>query len=153
MTNCYDERKRLIKLWIIITASIVIVFIAGSPLIVTHNQASAQAPSQTPVQTTGPAGKPLTILVGASVQGNPSYDPATLTVKKGEKITVTNQDISLHTVTSGTGPTDPNNGKQFDTGMIKSASTANIETSNINPGEYAFHCTVHPFMIGKLVVQ
>ena len=55
--------------------------------------------------TAGPAGKPLTILAGASVQGSPNFDPDTITVKKGDKITVTNKDTLPHTVTSGTGPT------------------------------------------------
>jgi cytochrome c oxidase subunit II len=124
-----------------------------------QNATSAQAPAQNatsaqaPAQPAGPPGKPLTILEGSSVQGSPSFDPATLTVKKGDKITVTNKDTLPHTVTSGTGPTDPNNAKQFDTSIIEPAATADIETTNINPGQYPFHCTVHPFMTGKLVVQ
>ena len=85
-------------------------------------------------------------------KGNPSYDPATLTVKKGDKITVTNKDTLPHTVTSGTGPTDPNSAKQFDTSILEPA-TADIETTNINPAEYPFHCTIHPYMTGKLVVS
>jgi plastocyanin len=103
--------------------------------------------------TAGPPGKPLTILEGASVQGSPSFDPDTLTVKKGDKITVTNKDTLPHTVTSGTGPTDPNSAKQFDTSIIEAGATADIETTNISPGQYPFHCTVHPYMTGKLVVQ
>jgi cytochrome c oxidase subunit II len=87
------------------------------------------------------------------VQGSPSYDPAALTVKKGDKITVTNKDTLPHTVTSGTGPTDPNSAKQFDTSIIEAGATADIETANMNAGEYPFHCTVHPYMMGKLVVQ
>lgn len=114
---------------------------------------AAQAPAQAPAATAGPPGTPLTILEGSSVQGNPSYDPATLTVKKGDKITVTNKDTLPHTVTSGTGPTDPNSAKQFDTSIMEAGATADIETTNINPAEYPFHCTVHPYMIGKLVVQ
>jgi plastocyanin len=101
----------------------------------------------------GPPGAPLTILEGSSVQGNPSYDPAALTVKKGDKITVTNKDTLPHTVTSGTGPTDPNSAKQFDTSILEAGATADIETTNINPGEYPFYCAVHPYMLGKLVVQ
>jgi plastocyanin len=101
----------------------------------------------------GPPGTPLTILEGSSVQGSPSYDPAALTVKKGDKITVTNKDTLPHTVTSGAGPTDPNSAKQFDTSIIEAGATADIETTNMNPGEYPFHCTVHPYMLGKLVVQ
>jgi plastocyanin len=112
--------------------------------------ASAAAPTATPA---GPPGTPLTILEGSSVQGNPSYDPAALTVKKGDKITVTNKDTLPHTVTSGAGPTDPNSAKQFDTSILEAGATADIETTNMNPGEYPFYCAVHPYMLGKLVVQ
>ena len=123
--------------------------------------APAQAPTQgqnvtsnaTAASPAGPPGTPLTILEGSSIQGNPSYDPAALTVKKGDKITVTNKDTLPHTVTSGTGPTDPNSAKQFDTSILEAGATADIETININPGEYPFYCAVHPYMLGKLVVQ
>ncbi|HEU5446672.1 MAG TPA: cupredoxin domain-containing protein [Nitrososphaeraceae archaeon] len=120
------------------------------------NQASTAAPAQAPAQApapAGPPGTPLTILEGSSVQGSPDFDPDTLTVKKGDKITVTNKDTLPHTVTSGTGPTDPNSAKQFDTSIIEPGATADIETTNINPGDYPYHCTVHPYMMGKLVVQ
>jgi plastocyanin len=103
--------------------------------------------------TAGAIGKPLTILAGASVQGSPNFDPDTITVKKGDKITVTNRDTLPHTVTSGTGPSDPNNAKQFDTSIIEAGATADIETTKLNPGQYPFFCTVHPYMTGKLVVQ
>ena len=103
--------------------------------------------------TAGPPGTPLTILEGASVQGSPNYDPATLTVKKGDKITVINKDTLPHTVTSGSGPSDPNSAKLFDTSIIEAEATADIETANISPGEYPYYCTVHPYMTAKLVVQ
>ena len=115
--------------------------------------ASTAAPAAAPAAPAGPPGTPLTILEGSSIQGNPSYDPAALTVKKGDKITVTNKDTLPHTVTSGTGPTDPNSAKQFDTSILEAGATADIETTNINPGEYPFYCAVHPYMLGKLVVQ
>src|SRR4026209_681583 len=116
------------------------------------NQASTTAPAQAPTAA-GPPGTPLTILQGSSVQGSPDFDPDTLTVKKGDKITVTNKDTLPHTVTSGTGPTDPNSAKQFDTSIIEPGATADIETTNLTPGDYPFHCAVHPYMTGKLVVQ
>ena len=118
-----------------------------------QNATSAQAPAQAPTVAAGPAGAPLTILEGSSVQGSPDFDPDTLTVKKGDKITVTNKDTLPHTVTSGTGPTDPTSAKQFDTSIIEPGATADIETTNITPGDYPFHCSVHPYMTGKLVVQ
>jgi cytochrome c oxidase subunit 2 len=117
-----------------------------------QNATSAQAPAQAPAQA-GPPGTPLTILEGSSVQGSPDFEPDTLTVKKGDKITVTNKDTLPHTVTSGTGPTDPNSAKQFDTSIIELGATADIETTNITPGDYPFYCAVHPYMTGKLVVQ
>jgi plastocyanin len=116
------------------------------------NQASTAAPAQAPTAA-GPPGTPLTILQGSSVQGSPDFDPDTLTVKKGDKITVTNKDTLPHTVTSGTGPTDPNSAKQFDTSIIEPGATADIETTSLTPGDYPFHCSVHPYMTGKLVVQ
>jgi plastocyanin len=116
------------------------------------NQASTAAPAQAPTAA-GPPGIPLSILKGSSVQGSPDFDPDTLTVKKGDKITVTNKDTLPHTVTSGTGPTDPNSAKQFDTSIIEPGATADIETTNIAPGDYPFHCAVHPYMTGKVVVQ
>jgi len=118
---------------------------------------SSPATSTTPAGTnntnTGPPGAPLTILQGASVQGSPNFDPDTITVKKGDKITVTNKDTLPHTVTSGTGPTDPNNAKQFDTSIIEAGATADIETTSLTAGTYPFFCSVHPYMTGKLIVQ
>src|SRR4029078_7925159 len=103
--------------------------------------------------TAGTPGAPLTILAGASVQGSPNFDPDTITVKKGDKITVTNKDTLPHTVTSGTGPTDPNNAKQFDTSIIEAGATADIETTSLAAGSYPFFCSIHPYMTGKLIVQ
>jgi len=99
---------------------------------------------------TGPV---LTIPQGASVQGNPAYKPDPMTVKKGDTIQVQNKDTTLHTVTSGKTLEDPNKGKMFDTSMINPSATAKISTASLNPGEYPFHCDVHPYMIGTLKVQ
>jgi plastocyanin len=106
-----------------------------------------------PATSTGPPGTPLTILQGASNQGSPNFDPNTLTVKKGDKITVTNKDTVPHTVTSGTGPTDPKSAKSFDTSIIESGKTADVMTSNLAAGTYPYYCSIHPYMTGKLVVQ
>ncbi len=76
-----------------------------------------------------------------------------MTVKKGDTIQVENKDTTLHTVTSGKTLEDPNKGKMFDTSMINPGATAKISTASLNPGEYPFHCDVHPYMIGTLKVQ
>ena len=95
----------------------------------------------------------LSIPVGAATAGNPAYSPATLTVSKGEVITVSNDDTAPHTVTSGASPGDADVGQLFDTSIIMPSETADIDTSTVDAGEHPFHCTVHPFMTGTLTVQ
>jgi cytochrome c oxidase subunit II len=95
----------------------------------------------------------LTIPVGASTPGNPSYDPVSLTAKKGDEIDVVNKDSSPHTVTSGKAPDAPDAGKQFDTSIINGGASARLMTANLEAGEHDFHCAIHPFMTGKIIVQ
>jgi plastocyanin len=115
----------------------------------------ANATVGTPAATTSSstAAATLTIPTGAATPGNPAYEPASLTVKKGDAIDVVNKDSSPHTVTSGTGVEDPNAGKMFDTSIINAAASAQIATADLEAGEYDYHCSVHPFMTGKITVQ
>ena len=103
--------------------------------------------------TAAASGPTLSIPAGASTAGNPSYTPDTLTVKKGDVITVTNDDTAPHTVTNGATPGDADAGKLFDTSIIMPAATAQIDTASVEAGDHPFHCTVHPFMTGTLTVQ
>ena len=109
----------------------------------------------TPAGTTtgAAAAATLTIPTGAATPGNPAYEPASLTVKKGDAIDVVNKDSSPHTVTSGTGLEDPNAGQMFDTSIINAAASAQLATADLEAGEYDFHCAVHPFMTGTLKVE
>jgi plastocyanin len=109
------------------------------------------APPATTAATTAAA--TLTIPQGASVQGNPSYDPDPLTVKVGDTIAVENKDTTPHTVTNGKDATDPNMGKLFDTSIINAGDSADVVTADLKPGEYPYFCSVHPYMTGSLTVQ
>jgi plastocyanin len=95
----------------------------------------------------------LKIIEGASIQGNPDYDPDELTVKKGDTIHVDNVDTIPHTVTNGESGSDPNSGKIFDTSIINGGDSAEIDTSNIDARIYPFYCMVHPYMTGILTVK
>jgi plastocyanin len=95
----------------------------------------------------------LTILEGSAIQGSPDYDPNELTVATGSDVTVANQDTVPHTVTSGTGPTDPNSAQLFDTSLINSGESATVSLAQVSAGQYDYYCMVHPYMTGKLVVQ
>ncbi|MDQ3835897.1 MAG: cupredoxin domain-containing protein, partial [Thermoproteota archaeon] len=85
------------------------------------------------------------ILPGASAEGNPDYDPDPITIKQGDGIQWTNEDNTPHTVTS----------KQqslFDSGLIKPSDKWLLNSAQISPAEYAYYCTLHPFMGATLVV-
>jgi plastocyanin len=98
-------------------------------------------------------GTTLNILEGASAQGSPDFDPDPLKVKKGDEVSVVNQDTLPHTVTSGTGNSDPDKGKLFDTNIINGGASAKISLAEVDPGEYNYFCTIHEYMKGKIVVE
>jgi plastocyanin len=99
------------------------------------------------------AGASLTIPEGASVQGNPSYEPDPLTITAGDTVEVSNQDTVPHTVTSGTGPEDAESGSQFDTSIIDAGATAQVDAASLAAGDYPYYCSVHPYMLGTLKVS
>jgi len=69
----------------------------------------------------------------------------TMTVKSGQKVTVTNQDTVLHTLTD-------KKTHLFDTGNIAGGGTGTF-TAPTKPGSYPFGCTYHADMKGTLIVQ
>src|SRR5215211_2211502 len=97
-------------------------------------------------------GPTINILEGAAVQGSPDYDPDELTAKKGDEVTVVNQDTVPHTATSGTGATDPNSAKSFDTSIINGGESATISLAQVEPGQYDYYCMIHPYMTGKITI-
>jgi cytochrome c oxidase subunit 2 len=106
-------------------------------------------------QTGTAAGPSVTLNVpeGASVQGNPAYEPDPLTITAGDTVEVSNQDTVPHTVTSGTGPEDAESGSQFDTSIIDAGATAQVDTASLAAGDYPYYCSVHPYMLGTMTVQ
>ncbi|HET6809316.1 MAG TPA: cupredoxin domain-containing protein, partial [Nitrososphaera sp.] len=98
-------------------------------------------------------GPTINILEGASIQGSPDYDPEELTASAGAEVTVVNQDTLPHTVTSGTGPQDPESAQLFDTSLINGGESATLSLAQVAAGQYDYYCIVHPYMTGKLVVQ
>jgi plastocyanin len=85
------------------------------------------------------------ILPGASAEGNPDYDPDPVTVNQGDGVEWTNEDNTPHTVTS----------KQegmFDSGIIDAGAKWLLNTADMQPAEFEYYCTLHPFMGATLVV-
>jgi plastocyanin len=111
------------------------------------------APAPAPATGGGGGGPTINILEGSSIQGSPDYDPDELTASAGAEVTVVNQDTVLHTVTSGTGTSDPQSAQMFDSGFIGPGQSATLSLAQVTPGQYDYYCMVHPYMTGKLNVQ
>jgi plastocyanin len=88
-----------------------------------------------------------TILPGASAKGNPNFDPKNLKVSKGEGIQWINNDNVPHTVTSL-----KDEGKSFDSSIIKSKGTYILDTSKLTQKQYEYFCTLHPFMRAEFTI-
>jgi len=102
-----------------------------------------QQQSKTPAKLTK-----VTILPGASAQGNPSYDPADLRVPIGEGIQWINNDNVPHTVTSL-----KDDGKSFDSSIISPKGNYTLDTSALGDSEYEYFCTLHPYMRAKFIMS
>ena len=104
--------------------------------------ASCKSSSTSP--TPIPAG-PSTVLVpnGASVGQGPGYAPASLTVTAGTTVTWGNNDGVVHTTTADAG--------QWDSQSVNAGMTFAFKFNT--PGTFKYHCTLHSFMIGTIVVQ
>src|SRR5215204_814466 len=101
------------------------------------------------------AGTTITIQSGASVQGNPDYEPDAAEVPLNENVVWTNKDTVPHTATSGTGGEDPNSGKIFDTSIINGGEESSpLQLAGAKEGdEVPYYCQVHPYMTSKLTVS
>lgn len=76
---------------------------------------------------------------------NLKYNPARLSIKKGDKVIWTNSDDRDHTVKSN------DDGKTFDSGKIAAGETFKHTFSDT--GKFEFGCAYHPRMKGVIVVS
>lgn len=74
---------------------------------------------------------------------NFAFTPATVTIKKGGKITWTNNDSVAHTATG--------RNNEFDSGTLNNGQSF-TQTFN-NAGTFNYYCTLHPSMTGTIVVE
>lgn len=71
------------------------------------------------------------------------FAPATFTVDRRTRFTVTNDDSTAHTATA-------DDGRSFDTGPIDPGGSKTITLSAA--GRYEYHCSIHSFMHATVVV-
>jgi plastocyanin len=70
-----------------------------------------------------------------------AFHPPTLTVGAGSKVVFSNTSRTAHTATHK---------GSFNTGRIKPGTSVAVRFTQ--KGTYAYHCSIHPFMHGKIVV-
>jgi plastocyanin len=73
---------------------------------------------------------------------NFAFHPPTLTIAKGGQVTFSNSSKVTHTATRG---------GTFDTGRIKPGKSVTVRFKR--KGTFPYHCTIHPSMRGKIVVD
>jgi plastocyanin len=71
------------------------------------------------------------------------FTPMSLTVKAGSTVTWANMDEEPHTVVSNTG--------LFHSGALDTNESFSFKFDK--PGSYQFACSIHPRMVGTIVVQ
>jgi plastocyanin len=144
------------RYWPFIVVIVVIVAVAAIA-IGNKNSKNATTPPPAPTPTSSNAATNNTNPTTASPSGsssstsennkvtiaNMSYSPADITVKKGTSVTWTNNDSIAHTVTA-----DSNNA--FDSGNLGPGKTFSFTFNNV--GTFAYHCTYHSDMHGKVTV-
>lgn len=116
-------------------------------LLAAHRQSSTiaapAAPTSTPTPIPPPAPNTVDIVPNPSDNAVASYNPATLVVRVGQKVTWVNTDTQDHTATADNGA--------FDTGVLSSGETKSWTPTK--PGTYAYGCYIHPQVRGVIVVQ
>jgi plastocyanin len=74
---------------------------------------------------------------------NLKFNPPTLTIAPGTKVTWVNEDTSPHTVTD--------KGKVFRSAGLDTKDSFSFTFESA--GEFTYICTIHPMMVGKIVVK
>lgn len=72
-----------------------------------------------------------------------AFSPSELSVKVGDTVSWVNEDLAGHSATS--------DGVTFDTGVFEQNDTKTVTFDKA--GTYTYHCTAHPNMKGKIVVE
>jgi|SRR3989338_10095299 len=72
-----------------------------------------------------------------------TFLPATLNIRKGDSVTWTNKDGTRHTATSDDGV--------FDSGLLSNGQNFKYQFNEV--GTFSYHCTPHPYMKAKIIVE
>ena len=101
-----------------------------------------QMPTPTPTSSTSAVETPTSSNVTVNIK-NFVFDPATISVKPGTRITWVNNDSVPHTVTS-------DSGSLLNSGTLAPGQSFSFSFSSVTSVNY--HCALHPAMKGTVIV-
>lgn len=108
---------------------------------------SPSSPTPTPAPAPNPgttgSGTPVSIVRGADRLTTTAYAPNPIEVAVGGTVTWTNNDTTAHTSTGNDG--------SWNSGSV--APGASFTRTYSNAGTFAYHCTIHPNMVGTVTVR
>jgi plastocyanin len=146
-------RITALALAVILTAAACTGAASPTPSVAAPSLSPAPSPSPSAAESASPSPAAASASPAASTAstgaGNAveikgfAFNPPSITVKVGAKVTWTNQDSTGHTVT-------------FDQGDDTSDTLANGKTYSEDfpkAGTFAYHCRIHPYMKGTVVVS
>jgi len=131
----------MLSLRLAVVPTILIFAIACGSGYSTPSSPAAPTPSPTP----SPVGSSpsITIPAGAATLGNRAFSPDDLSVAAGTTVTWVNTDSVSHTSTS--------NASGWDSGIVSPGGQFSVAFPTA--GTFAYHCAIHPGMVGTVVVH
>ena len=118
--------------------------------VITGCGSTSSTPSALPSPSPAPSPSPtasgtttITIPQGARTLGSGAYMPNPATVSQGTVVSWSNTDSVVHDMVSDTGV--------FDSGRVDANGTVSVTFST--RGTFPYHCSIHPGMVGTIVVQ
>lgn len=109
---------------------------------VAYTGCSSNTPTNPTPVTPPPADVTITIV---GMNGAQSFNPDPVTIKVGQTVAWRNADTTTHNATSDTAGA-------FVTGSIGPGGTSTPIKMNA-AGSFAYHCSIHPTMVGTLNIQ
>ncbi len=142
--------KRVGSIAVIAGATGIIIMLFSSGFISTDFMTNHHIGVGEPTKEVIPTGPifAIQILNNSFQEGNPDYAPDVAVVSHGDTIQWTNDDSTIHTVTSKSGY-----GKIFDSRSMNPDTVFTLNTSDLSLGEYEYFCVVHPWMVSTLVIS
>lgn len=93
----------------------------------------------------------VSIVKDAAEMTDKAYQPNPINIKVGDTIMWINRDSEMHTVTSGSGHDDTNEGMEFDSGPLTQGGIFTHTFKTV--GVFNYFCHPHPWMVAKVIVK